>query len=295
MHKILSNKFTIFLLVFPGIVLFMFAIFVPIFLSIYYGMTNYSGMGTYNFLGLKNFESIFTNDPTFWRSVLNAVLLGLGFVFLQHPFCVAFAILLDRIGNKIEKVYRTVFFIPCVIATVITTKMWVNILDPNVGLLNKLLGAVGLGALKQEWLGNTKTALLSVLFICIWQGFGWGMLIYYSGLKGISEELYEAARIDGATSVQVYTRITIPLLKPVIRINVTLAMIAALKQMETVYIATGGGPGDTTQFLANYLYIRAFSRFEYGYANAISVIFVIICLLATLLSNKLLKSDREGY
>jgi len=295
MHKILSNKLTIFLLVFPGLLLFIFALFVPIFLSVYYGMTDYSGMGKLNFIGFDNFINIFTNDPVFWHSVRNALLLGIGFVVIQHPLCIVFAILLDRIGNKIEKVYRTVFFIPCVISTVVTTKMWVNILDPNVGMLNKVLDAVGLGFLKQEWLGNPKTALLSVLFICIWQGFGWGMLIYYSGLKGISEELYEAAKIDGATSMQVYSRITLPLLKPVIRINVTLAMIAALKQMETVYLATNGGPGDATQFLANYLYIRAFSRFEYGYANAISVIFVIICLLATIISNKLLASDKEGY
>jgi len=295
MHKILSNKLTIFLLVFPGLLLFIFALSVPIFLSVYYGMTDYSGMGKLNFIGFDNFINIFTNDPVFWHSVRNALLLGIGFVVIQHPLCIVFAILLDRIGNKIEKVYRTVFFIPCVISTVVTTKMWVNILDPNVGMLNKVLDAVGLGFLKQEWLGNPKTALLSVLFICIWQGFGWGMLIYYSGLKGISEELYEAAKIDGATSMQVYSRITLPLLKPVIRINVTLAMIAALKQMETVYLATNGGPGDATQFLANYLYIRAFSRFEYGYANAISVIFVIICLLATIISNKLLASDKEGY
>jgi raffinose/stachyose/melibiose transport system permease protein len=295
MHKILSNKLTIFLLVFPGLLLFIFALFVPIFLSIYYGMTDYSGMGKFNYVGFENFINIFTNDPVFWQSVRNAILLGIGFVILQHPLCIIFAILLDRIGNKIEKVYRTMFFIPCVISTVVTTKMWVNILDPNVGMLNKILDSIGLGFLKQEWLGNPKTALLSVLFICIWQGFGWGMLIYYSGLKGISEELYEAAKIDGATSMQVYMRITLPMLKPVIRINVTLAMIAALKQMETVYLATNGGPGDATQFLANYLYIRAFSRFEYGYANAIAVIFVIICLLATIISNKILASDKEGY
>lgn len=295
MHKILSNKLSIFLLVFPGVLLFLFAVFAPIFLSVYYGMTDYSGMGAFNFVGLKNFKNILTNDPAFWKSVWNAVLLGLGFIFIQHPFCITFAILLDRMGNSLEKVFRTLFFVPCIISTVITTKMWVNILDPNVGLLNKLLDATGLGFLKQEWLGNTKTALLSLLFILIWQGFGWGMLIYYSGLKGISEELYEAARIDGAQGLKVYTSITLPLLKPVIRVNVTLAMIAALKQMETVYIATNGGPGNSTQFLANYLYIRAFSRFEYGYANAISVIFVAICLLSTYLSNKILKTDEGSY
>jgi raffinose/stachyose/melibiose transport system permease protein len=290
MHKVLSNKAAIFLLVFPGMVLFLFAIFVPILLSVCYGMTDYSGIGSANFIGLKNFIKIFTNDPVFWVALRNAILLGLGFVFLQHPFCVLFAIMLDRVGGMAEKVLRVIFFIPCVISIVITSKMWVVILEPEFGLLNKVLHTLGLGFMEQQWLGNPNTALLSILFILIWQGFGWGLLIYYAGLKGIAEELYEAARIDGAMGLRLYTSITLPLLSPVIKVNVTLAIISALKQMETIFLTTNGGPGQSTQFLANYLYIKAFSNYEYGYANAISVLFVIICLVATVLSNKLISN-----
>jgi raffinose/stachyose/melibiose transport system permease protein len=107
--------------------------------------------------------------------------------------------------------------------------------------------------------------------------------------------LYEAARIDGASGLKLYTQITIPLLLPVIRINVIMAVISALKQMETIYLTTNGGPGNTSQFLANYLYIKAFNSFEYGYGNAISVLFVVACLVATYLLNKLLRREAIEY
>lgn len=291
MHKVLNNKTAIFYLVAPGILVFIFAVFAPIFLSVYFGMTSYTGIGQAEFIGLKNFKEIIVSDDVFWRSLLNALLLGIGFIVLQHPFCILFAIIIDKLGGKKEKFFRAVFFIPCVISVVVTTKMWVNIMDPQFGLLNKVLDLAGLGVLKHEWLGDPTIALLSILLILIWQGFGWGMLFYYAGLKGIPEELYEAARIDGATGIKLYTRITLPLLAPVIRVNVTLAIIAALKQMETVYLATNGGPVNSTQFLANYLYTKAFGYQEYGYANAISVVFVIVCLAVTITFNKLIKNQ----
>jgi raffinose/stachyose/melibiose transport system permease protein len=125
----------------------------------------------------------------------------------------------------------------------------------------------------------------------MYQGLGWCLLYYYAGVKGISEELYEAARIDGCGFVRLHLRITVPLLKPVIRVNLTLAVISALKQMETVFLTTHGGPGNSTQFLANYLYKRAFDNYEYGYGNAIAAIFVVICIAATLLMRYVLPTE----
>jgi raffinose/stachyose/melibiose transport system permease protein len=291
MQKSFSNRAVIFSLVIPGLVVFVFAVLAPILLSVYYGMTNYTGIGKYSFLGFKNYQDILTDDPVFWKSLFHAVILGLGFILLQHPVAIFFAAMLDRLGGRSEKLFRTVYFIPCVISVVVTSALWVNIYNSDYGFLNKVLEMLGLGFLKQQWLGDPKTALGSMLFIIIWQGFGWAFLIYYAGMKGIPGELHEAARIDGATGFKVYTRIILPLLSPVIKVNVTLAMISALKQMETVFRTTNGGPGDTTQFLANYLYIRAFNNYELGYGSAISVLFVIICLLVTYLFNKYINSD----
>lgn len=275
--------------------LFIFAVLSPIFVSFYYGMTDYTGIAAPNIVGFKNFKEIIVDDPIFWHSLFNAVLLAIGYILIQHPFCITFAIMLDRLGGGLEKFFRTIFFVPCVISIVVTSKMWVNILEPNFGLLNKVLEIIGLGFLKKSWLGDTRFALASILVILMWQGFGWGLLVYYAGLKGIPEELYEAARIDGASGIKLYSRITMPLLKPVIRVNVTLAIIAAFKQMETVYLTTNGGPGNSTQFLANYLYIKAFNSYEYGYANAISVLFVTVCLIVTYLFNRILKTEMVEY
>lgn len=203
--------------------------------------------------------------------------------------------MIDKIGGTAEKIFRAIFFIPCVISVVVTSKMWVQIYDSQYGLLNKILDMLHLGFLKQEWLGNPKLVLGSLFVIIMWQGFGWGMLIYYAGVKGISEDVYEAARIDGAGGFKLFYSITFPLLQPVIKINVTLAMISAFKQMETIYLTTNGGPGNSSQFLANYLYIKAFNSYQYGYGNAISVLFVIVCLIVTLILNRILKREKIEY
>jgi raffinose/stachyose/melibiose transport system permease protein len=296
MQKVLSNKLAIFIFVFPGILLFILTFLAPILLSGYYSFTDTLGPGTpIHMVGLQNYKDLLFNDPRFWKSLLNALLLAAGCIVLQHPICIFFAILLDRLGGKAEKIFRTIFFIPCVISVVVISRMWLTLLDPTFGAFNKLLDMVGLGALKHAWLGDTHTALWSLLFILIWSGFGWGLLFYYAGVKGIPEELYEAARLDGASGFKLHFRITVPLLSPIIAVQVTLAIITALKQMETVFLTTNGGPGDSTQFLAVYLYNKAFSASQYGYANAISILFIVVCLIATYLSNRFIRSDAAEY
>lgn len=164
-------------------------------------------------------------------------------------------------------------------------------LDPQYGFVNAILETIGLGDLGRAWLSDPLTARWAIIFIVMWQGFGWAFLFYYSGLKGIGVEMYEAARIDGANPVQVYVHVVLPLIKPIIKVCMLIAIISAFKQMETVYLTTNGGPGNMTQFVANYLYITAFNSYEYGYANAISVVFVLICLIVTGGFNKIFKTE----
>ncbi|MBD3920005.1 sugar ABC transporter permease [Paenibacillus sp. PR3] len=296
MHRVFRNKTAIFLFVAPGMLLFALTFLVPIIVSGYYSFTDTLAPGTkVTMVGFDNYTNLLFHDERFWLALRNALLLGIGFIVIQHPICIFFAILLDRLGGKAEKIFRTIFFIPCVISVVVISKMWLSLLDPTFGMLNKLLDLVGLDSLKHAWLGESSTALGSMLFILIWAGFGWGLLFYYAGVKGISEDLYEAAQLDGASGFRMHLKITVPLLKPVIAVQLTLAIITALKQMETVFLTTNGGPGDSTQFLAVYLYNKAFSASQYGYANAISVLFVIVCLLATYLSNRLTRNDATDF
>lgn len=295
MHKILRDKKTIILLLLPGLFFFTFAILFPIILSFYYSLTNWSGIGKIQIIGFENYKNILFNDTTFWTSLKNAFILGVAFIIIQHPIGFIFALMLDKLGGKFEKIFRTILFLPCVISIVVTSKMWASIYDPQYGMLNKLLDFLHLGNLKGEWLADPKLVLGSLIVILIWQGFGWCVLIYYAGIKGIPEDIYEAARIDGAGIFKMLTKITVPLMTPVISINITLALISALKQMETVYLTTNGGPGDVSQFLANYLYIKAFSSYQYGYGNAISVLFVIVCLVSTIILNRLFRNASYEY
>lgn len=289
MKKLYSNKLVILSLVLPGILLFVFAILAPITLSVYYGFTDYSGMGSYDFIGLGNYKTLL-GDKTFRIALRNSLLLAIGFICIQHPLAMIVAAVLDKIGGRAENFFRCVFFIPNVISVAVIAYLWKFIYNPDFGLLNNVIKMLG-GKGDMNWFSN-ETAIWAVLVVLIWHGFGWGMLIYYTGIKNIDPVLYEAASIDGANAKTTFFRITLPLMKPVIQVNVTMAVISALKQMETVYLLTNGGPGNSTQFTANYLYQQAFKAFRYGYGNAIGVIFIIICLVVTVVLNKIFK-ERE--
>jgi raffinose/stachyose/melibiose transport system permease protein len=290
MKKLYSNKWIILSLVLPGLLLFIFAILAPICLSVYYGFTDYSGMGSYGFIGMDNYKELM-KDKVFWNSLRNSLRLAIGFICIQHPLALITAAILDKLGGKAEGFFRCVYFIPNVISVAVIAYLWKFIYNPDFGLLNNVIKAFG-GKGDTNWFSNDM-AIWSVLIVLIWHGFGWGMLIYYSGIKNIDPVLYEAASIDGANQRQTFLKITLPLMKPVIQVNVTMAVISALKQMETVYLLTNGGPGNSTQFTANYLYQQAFKAFRYGYGNAIGVIFIIICLVVTVFMNQIFKDPEE--
>ncbi len=289
MKKLYSNKLVILSLVLPGLLLFFFAILAPICLSVYYGFTDYTGMGSMNFIGWENYKQLF-HDKAFGLSLRNSLLLAIGFICIQHPLAMITAAILDKLGGRAENFFRCVYFIPNVISVAVIAYLWKFIYNPDFGLLNNIIKAFG-GKGDINWL-SYENAIWAVLVVLIWHGFGWGMLIYYTGIKNIDPVLYEAAAIDGANPTTTFLKITLPLMKPVIQVNVTMAVISALKQMETVYLLTGGGPGNSTQFAANYLYQQAFKAYKYGYGNAIGVVFIIICLLATVLLNTIFR-DRD--
>lgn len=282
MKKLYSNKLVILTLILPAILVFLFAILTPICLSIYYGFTDYSGMGTATFIGMENYQTL-AQDKTFWNSLWHSLLLAIGFICIQHPLAIIVAAVLDKLRGRAEGFFRCIYFIPNVISVAVIAYLWKFIYNPDFGLLNNVLKALGYTG-KINWF-DPKIAIWSVLVVLIWHGFGWGMLIYYTGIKNIDPVLYEAAAIDGANNRQTFFRITLPQMKSVIQVNVTMAIISALKQMETVYLLTNGGPGNSTQFTANYLYQQAFKAFRYGYGNAISVVFIIICIAATIFLN----------
>jgi raffinose/stachyose/melibiose transport system permease protein len=269
-------------LMLPGLAVMLFALVVPIGFAVYFSLTDWAGFGDYQRVGLDNYRSILTDDPVFWRSLRNVLLLIAVTVFVQNPIAFILAAVLARLSERVSRLLRTVYFVPAVLSLVIIARLWVDFFNPTFGPLNNALRAVGLDSLAISWLSDPNTALAAVIWIIVWQGFGWALLFYYAGLMTVPRELEEAARVDGASWFQTYTRVIIPYLSPVISTVVVIDVISSMKQMELIYLTTAGGPGQLTQFLGVYLYQKAFVASEYGYGNALSVLFVVVSIGLTL-------------
>lgn len=283
------NRMVVAWLVLPGLAVMVFALVVPLGFSLYYSFTDWAGFGDYENVGLENYKTIFTDDPVFWRSLRNVLLLMAATIFVQNPVAFALAAVLARLSARVSRILRTVYFVPAVLSVVIIAKMWVDIFNPTFGVLNKTLRAVGLDALAMSWLSDPDTALAAVIWIIVWQGFGWALLFYYAGLMTVPRELEEASRVDGASWLQTYVHVIIPYLFPVIATVIVIDVISSMKQMELIFLSTAGGPGQLTQFLGVYLYQKAFTAGEYGYGNAISVLFVLISVALTLIVQRAMR------
>ncbi len=285
-----QNKAVVASLVLPGIAVMAFSMLVPLGVSVYFSLTNWAGFGAYKHVGLENYVDILTNNPVFWRSLWNTLLLMVVTIFVQNPVAFALAAVLAHVSQKLSRILRTIYFVPAVLSLVIVARLWVNLLNPTYGLVNKVLGAVGLRFLATSWLSNPHTAIWAVIWIVVWQGFGWALLFYYAGLMTVPREIEEAARVDGASWVQTYVHVVIPYLYPAIAAVIVIDVISSMRQMDLIFFSTAGGPGTLTQFVSVYLYQKAFASGEYGYGNALSVLFVVISVGLTLLVQRVMRT-----
>jgi raffinose/stachyose/melibiose transport system permease protein len=289
-----SDKKTIAVLVLPGLVIMLFAIAIPLVISLILSFVKWTGFGPMKFIGINNYTRLM-KDGLFWRSLYNVLLLILVTVFIQNVFAFFVASLLTKLSARISQVLRTIYFIPATLSLVVVTKLWVSIFHPTYGFLNKMIHMLGFSEFALPWLANTKTAIWAVIWIMIWQGFGWALLFFYGGLMTVPRELEEAAVVDGANKLQLHLHVILPNMMPVIQSIIIIDVISSLKQMEMIYLSTEGGPGGTSQFLAVYLYLRAFKYGEYGYGNAISVLFVLIAVCLTVLIQRGFKRSLEVF
>lgn len=277
MHKILSNKKAIVLFLFPTVLLISIFVVVPICMSVYYSMLDWDGIGKGSFIGLQNYIDMLS-DTRFTSSIKNSLLYAAFSLFLQLPFSLLLAIVVANVTRG-EKFYRTTFFIPVIISGVVIGQLWQKIYNGDYGLLNAVLGMFGVEG--QDWLGQENTALLAAFVPNLWQYVGYHMLIMYAGIKSISPDINEAAKIDGANKIQTAFRITIPLLKPILQVCITFSLIGALKIFDLIYVLTGGGPFFSTEVPTIYMYKTVFDSFNYGYGSAISIFVILECLILT--------------
>jgi len=294
MKSYFSDKKTIAVLVIPGIAIMLFAIAIPLVISLWLSLVKWTGFGRMTFIGLQNYSRLL-KDGLFWRSLYNVLLLILVTILIQNVYALFIASLLTKIAHRISQVLRTIYFIPATLSLVVVTRLWVGIFHPSYGMLNKIIHSIGFPNFELAWLGNIKTAIWAVIWIMIWQGFGWALLFFFGGLMTVPAELEEAATVDGATRLQVLRHVTLPSMLPVIQSIIIIDVISSLKQMEMIYLSTEGGPGGTTQFPAVYLYLRAFKYTEYGYGNAISVLFVILAVFLTIFIQRVFKKSLENF
>lgn len=256
----------------PALAMIILFTVVPIIGSLVLMFYNYSVLGQTKFVGVQNFVKAF-QDRVFLISIKNSIV----FVIVV-PIIQILSILLAVLVNKKLPgigVFRTLFYIPVVTSMVAVSIMWGFIFDGN-GIINTALKDMGLISLPLGFLNDKNTAMICLMFITIWQGLGYYMMMYLAGLQGIPNELCEAARIDGATAVKVFTRIKLPLLKPYVWFCSLNSVISAIGVFDVVFVLTKGGPNDATMVINYYSYTKAFQDFQFGYAAAIGAVQAII-------------------
>lgn len=266
-----------YLFISPWLLGFLLLTLWPMIQSMYYSFTKYTLLDAPEWIGLRNYERIFADDEIFRQSLKITIL----FVVLSVPIKLFSALMVAMLLNKKIKgisVYRTFIYLPSLIGSSIAVAiLWQNIFGMD-GFINKFLGMLGIDGI--SWISNPKTALGTLIILVAWQ-FGSSMVIFLAGLKQIPAELYEASSVDGASKVRQFVSITLPMLSPVLLFNLVLQTIGSFQMFTQAFIITKGGPINSTYMYALYLYDRAFSRYEMGYASALAWILLVVIAVVT--------------
>lgn len=273
----------------PALALFALFVVWPIVTAVQLSVFRWKGFGPLtDFVGLRNYVTVLGDDVFVDSVVHNLIIVG-GSIALQLPLGLALALLLNR-RMWGQGLLRTIIFVPYVLAEVIAGVVWFQLLQPEYGVLDGLLGAVGLQAPEQGWLGDPDLALLTVLVVLTWKYLGLAVILFLAGLQGVPEELYEAAQLDGASWWQTQRKISVPLLGPTMRTWAFLSMIGSLQLFDMVWILTGGGPANSTTTMATYLINQGTRSQNFGIAGAASVILFVIALVMAVLYQQLVLS-----
>src|SRR5574344_765068 len=287
MDKVLSDKKAICVFVLPAFVFFVAVVLLPIFTSAYYSLLDWDGIGSGTFGGFENYKTLFFDKSSnFWFAARNSLLYATVSIFIQLPVSLLLALVL-AFGVRHEKFYRSVFFIPVLISSVVIGQLWMKIYNADYGLLNTLLRVVHLDDFCKTWLGDKSTVLGATFVPMLWQYIGYHMLLLYGAINSVSPEGFEAAKIDGVGRVKMAVKIVMPLIRPMVRVCLTLSLIGSLKIFDLVYILTNGGPAGASEVPATLMYKTIFLRNRYGRGSAIAIFIVIECLVFTLLIRKL--------
>jgi raffinose/stachyose/melibiose transport system permease protein len=295
MDKFLGDKKAIAVFSLPALVFYIGLIFVPIAFAIYYSLLDWKGIaGTEVFIGIGNYLNLFRPADFFPLALKNAAILAVLSVFVQIPVALLLAIVIAK-NTKGEGFFRSAYIIPVIISTPVLGQLGQKIYHADFGALNGFLEAIGLSSWTRGWLADTKTVLGALFFVMIWQYIGYHMLLMYSQIKSIPSSLYEAAEIDGASGAQLATRITIPLIMPMIKVCVTFSIIGCMKTFDLVWVLTRGGPFNLTEVPTTVMFDVIIRQQRYGAGSAMAIFIMGVCLVLTLLIMRFFKVENYEY
>lgn len=272
-----------------------YAIFVllPLAQSIQIATWDWNGLGQPEFIGLDNFRRAL-NDRLFVGAFSNTALWLVVAVTVPTALGLLLAVLLDR-PLRGSRIYKSAFYMPITLSLVVVGQVWIWIYQPNWGLLNSVLEAVGLDGLTRAWLGDPATSLIAVIVAWCWQQTALSLILYLAALTTIPRDLLEAAAIDGATWWQQFRRVIVPLLRPATVVVITLAVINTLKGFDIVFVLTQGGPFHTSDNLAMFMYSETFFRYRVGYGAAIAVALFILAIIVVVIYFRQSRASERLY
>lgn len=274
---------------------FVFSIY-PIFWVFRYAFYDYDGIHA-TFCGLENFVRAFTRDSLYWESLLNTFIIAYGKLIIEIPLAFLVALALTSGKVKFKRFFMVGFYLPKVTGIAVNCLVFSFLFASFNGPVNNILQSLGLIEKSINWLGETGTAFIVIMAESIWTGFSINMLYFMAGISGVSTDCIEAAKIDGANGFQIFSKITLPLLTPVLRTITMLAMVNGMKSYENVMLLTNGGPANSTNVTMLYLYKLYFesetSVPQYGYAAALGVITTVIIAGITVIYLRTTKKGAE--
>ncbi len=281
--------------VLPAVILTLMFTIWPTVQALYLSFTNATSLGLNNkFVGLDNYIYMF-HDKSFIQALINTAKL-MAVVPVITIFCsLVLAFVLNQCKLKEMVLYRTLFYFPNIVSLTVVGIIWSFVFHPNVGIVNKILGAVGLESLQRSWLGDSKTALWCIAFTLLWQAAGYYMVMHIAAMDGISPEIYESATLDGVSAWRKLISITMPLMKDIIGITFVLALSGTINLSFVLsQVMTGGGPNGASSVLLQYMYTQGFVNGNFGYAMAITVFTLAISVALSMLSRKLTDASEGG-
>lgn len=294
MIKIRNKKrvFGVSLFLLPALLIYIVFQIAPLFGALYFSLVDWNGIAgsKINFVGFQNFVEVSAN-PDFILALKNMLKMVVFSVIFHTPIALLLAVALNT-KCRGYRIFKVLFFVPTVFPLSAVGLMWYFVFMPT-GAFNSLFSMVGLEQLVTPWLVNTKTAMNAIIFVNIWAGIGYYMVIILAGLTTIPSDIYEAAAIDGANSLGKFFSITVPMLKSTIFMCILMDIIGSVKVFDLVFAMTGGGPNGLTNLPTTLLYNESFKYKHYGTGSAIGVIIFGICLIGTLLSNGLMKGRED--